>query len=136
MTTISSTQDKARLLRSALLGNSIFSFLSGLDFVLFSRPVATFLGVSSPTAILILGILLIAFAYVVFTQARNPSPDRSFTKVVIAADVLWVLGSAVLIFSDLMFFTTSGKWAIAIIADIVLFFAILQYAGLRRMRDG
>jgi hypothetical protein len=60
MTTISSTQDKARLLSSALQGNSIFCFLSGLDFVLFSDPVARFLGLSSSTAILVLGIILVA----------------------------------------------------------------------------
>lgn len=136
MTTISSTQDKDRLLRSALLGNSIFSFLSGLDLVLFSRPVATFLGLSSPIVILALGIVLMAFAYVVFTQARNRPLDRSFARFAIVADLLWVIGSAVLIFTDLMAITTAGKWAIAILADVVLVFAILQYVGLRRISNG
>lgn len=133
MTTISSTQDKSRLLRSALLGNSIFCFLSGLDFVLFSRPVAEFLGLSSPLIILELGVALIAYALLVFSQSRKQSLNRAFAWFAIIADVLWVLGSAVLIFTDVVTFTTAGKWAIAIIADIVLVFAVLQYVGLRRI---
>lgn len=132
MTTISSTQYKS-LLRSALLGNSIFCFLSGMDFVLFSGPIAKFLGVSSPSVILVLGILLTAYALVVFSQSRTQPVNLSFARFAIVADVLWVLGSAVLVFTDLVAFTTAGKWAIAIIADIVLVFAIAQYVGLRRI---
>jgi hypothetical protein len=135
MTTISSTQDEARLLRSALLGNSIFSLLSGLDFVLFSRPVAAFLGLSSPIVILVLGVILIVYAYVVFSQARTQPLDQSFARFAIVADLLWVIGSAVLIFTDLVAFTTAGKWTIAIIADVVLVFAIAQYVGLRRITN-
>jgi len=132
MTTITSTQSKS-LLRSALLGNSIFCFLSGLDFVLFSGPVAGFLGLSSPSVIFVLGVILIAYALVVFSQSRMQPLNQSFARFAIIADVLWVLGSAVLIFTDLVAFTIAGKWAIAIIADIVLVFAILQFVGLQRI---
>ena len=135
MTTISSTQDKARLLRSALLGNSIFSLLSGLDFVLFSRPVATFLGLSSATVVLVMGVILIGYAYVIFRQGRIQLLNPSFAQFAIIADVLWVIGSAVLIFTDVAALTTAGKWAIAIIADVVLVFAVLQYVGLRRITN-
>jgi hypothetical protein len=133
MTTISSIQDKASLLRSALLGNSIFCFLSGLDFALFSRPVAKFLGVSSPTIVFALGFGLIVYALIVLLQSRAQPLSLPFARFAIVADLLWVLGSAVLIFTDLVTLTTAGKWAIAIIADIVLLFAIVQYVGLRRV---
>lgn len=132
MNTISSTQDKS-LLRSALLGNSIFCFLSGLDFALFSGPVAKFLGLSSPTVIFVLGIILAGYALVVFSQSRMQPLNFSFAQLVIIADVLWVIGSALLIFTNLVAFTTTGKWTIAIIADIVLIFAITQFVGLRRI---
>lgn len=133
MTTISSTRDKAGLLRSALLGNSIFCFLSGLDFVLFSRPVAKFLGLSYPTVILVLGLGLVAYALIVFMQSRKQILSLPFARLAITADLLWVICSAILIFTSLVAFTTAGKWAIAIIADIVLVFAIVQYFGLRRI---
>lgn len=132
MNTISSTQDKTSLLRAALLGNSLFCFLCGLDFTLFSRPVAEFLGLTSPTVILVLGPGLIAYALIVFLQSRAQPLSLPFARFAIVADLLWVLSSAVLIFTDLVTITTAGKWAIAIIADIVLVFAIVQYIGLRR----
>jgi len=134
MTTISSTQNNS-LLRHALLGNSIFCFLSGLDFVLFSGAVARFLGLSSPTVIFVLGIGLIAYALVVFSQSRRQPLNLSFARLAIIADVLWVLGSAVLIFTDPVAFTTAGKWSIVIVADIVLVFTILQFVGLRRIAN-
>ena len=132
MTTISSDQDKS-LLRSALLGNSIFCFLSGLGFALFSGSVANFLGLSSSTAILVLGIILTTYGLIVFTQARAKTLDLAFARYVISLDVLWVIGNAVLVFTDLVAFTIAGKWAIFIVADIVLIFAIVQFVGLRRV---
>lgn len=134
MTTISSTQDKS-LLRAALLGNSIICFLSGLDFVLFSAMVARFLGLTSPGVILVLGIILVVYALIIFSQSRAQTLDLSFARFAIIADMLWVIGSAVLVFANLVTLTTAGRWAIAIVADIVLIFAILQYVGLRRITN-
>jgi hypothetical protein len=52
------------------------------------------------------------------------------------ADLAWVIASAGLIFANLVDFTTAGKWAIAILADVVLVFAIVQFVGLRRLAKG
>lgn len=134
MTTNISIRDK-NLLRFALLGNSLFCFLSGLDFVLFPGPVASFLGLASPTVIFVLGVILVAYTLIIFSQSRAPSVDLSFARYAIILDLLWVIGSALLVFTDLIALTTAGKWAIAIIADIVLVFAILQYVGLRRITN-
>ncbi len=62
----------------ALLGNSIFSFLSGLDFALFSRPLADFLGLSSPTIILVLGLGLIAYASSPLHAIARAAPEPAF----------------------------------------------------------
>ena len=48
-------------------------------------------------------------------------------------DVLWVLGSVALIFSNQIPLTVAGKWAVALVADVVALFAVLQYVGVRRM---
>jgi hypothetical protein len=83
--------------------------------------------------ILVLGNILVAYALVVFSQSRAQPLNLSFARFAILADVLWVLGSTALVFTDMVAFTTAGKWAIAIIADIVLIFAIVQYVGLRKI---
>lgn len=109
MTTISSSQEKNRLLHSALLGNSIFCFLSGLDFTLFSRPVAEFLGLPSSVVILALGIGLIAYTLVVFLQSRAQPLNLPFVRFDILADILWVIGSTVLVFTNLVAFTSAAN---------------------------
>jgi hypothetical protein len=48
-------------------------------------------------------------------------------------DALWVSGSVIILFTDLVPLTTVGYWAVAIVADIVAVLAILQYIGLRRL---
>lgn len=125
--------NNSSLLRNALYGNSIFCTTSGLAFALFSDPIAAFLGLSASWVILVLGIGLMLYGIEVFMFARKESISEGFAKFVIGADLAWVLGSAALIFTNLVAFTTPGKWGIAIVADIVLVFAIMQYVGLRRM---
>ncbi|HSG43411.1 MAG TPA: hypothetical protein VLA72_09685 [Anaerolineales bacterium] len=125
--------NNSSLLRNALYGNSIFCSTSGLAFTLFSKPIAAFLGLSASWVILVFGIGLLIYGFDVFVTSRKETISAGFAKFVIGADLAWVLGSAVLIFSNLVAFTTPGKWAIAIVADIVLVFAIVQYVGLRRM---
>jgi hypothetical protein len=121
------------LLRNTLLGNSVFSFLSGAAALLFSKAIASFLGLAASWIILALGVGLIIYGAELYLAARAEPVHKGIAKFAVYADLAWVLGSAVLIFANLVPFTTAGKWAIAIIADVVLVFAILQYVGLRRV---
>ena len=121
------------LLRNTLFSNSAFSFLSGVAFLLFSGAIANFLGVSASWIVLALGVGLIVYSIELYLAARADPVNTSIAKFAVYADLVWVLGSAVLIFANLIPFSTAGKWAIAIVADIVLVFAILQYIGLRRL---
>lgn len=135
MTIASTRQDKAQLLRLSLLVNSIFCFLCGIDAIVFSNNISKFLGIKSSTPILILGIGLVLYAFDVYLQSRKRPLSLFFAGFAIGADVLWVITSAILIFSDLYLLTINGKRAIAIIADIVLVFALTQYVGIRRLRS-
>ena len=54
--------------------------------------------------------------------------------VIIVLDVLWVVASAVLLFSHVVPLTTAGKWMVGILADVVALFAIFEYVGLRKLR--
>lgn len=124
--------NNSTLLKTALLGNSAFSFISGLAFVLFSGAIAGFLGLSPAWIILALGIGLLLYGAQTFLAAREPV-NQNLARFAVYADVIWVVASGVLTFTGIVPFTTAGKWAIAIVADIVLVFAILQYVGLKRM---
>lgn len=121
------------LLRNTLVGNSVFSFLSGVASLLFSKAIANFLGLSASWIILVLGVGLILYGTEIYLAARREPIHTGVARFAVYADLAWVVGSAVLLFANLVPFTTAGKWAIAIIADVVLVFALLQYIGLRRL---
>ncbi len=121
------------LLKSALLIDSVVSFISGIAFLFFSKAVAGFLGVSNAWIIPALGVVAIVYSIEIYLAARAEPVNTRIAKTAVYGNLVWVLGSAVLIFSNLVPFTTAGKWAIAIIADIVLVFAIFQHMGLRRL---
>src|SRR5262245_16489332 len=122
------------LLRNTLYGNSVFSFLSGLTCIFFATAIANFLGLSASWIILALGGALILYGIEIFLGARSNPVHKGIATFAVYADLTWVLASVLLIFANLVDFTTAGKWAIAIVADIVLVFAILQFVGLRRSK--
>jgi hypothetical protein len=125
--------NNSSLLKNTLFGNSAFSFISGIAFLLFSKAIASFLGLAASWIILALGVGLIVYGIEIYLAAKAEPVHTGIAKFAIYADLAWVLGSAVLIFANLVPFTNAGKWTIAIIADIVLVFAIFQYVGLRRL---
>lgn len=133
MTTQSAYQvPSTSLLRNILLANIAFSGISGFFLLAASRPVSEFLGLREPVSLSIIGIVLLLYAPLLLWIANDGVRRKKLTILPIFADFSWVVGSAVLIFTDLIPLTTGGKWAIAIVADIVLAFAILQLLALRR----
>lgn len=131
--TILSTQPRTNLLHQALLANGIFSSISGLVFMVSSAPIAAFLGVDFNAVLIALGLALVLFGLGVLWLSSRPEIPRSLAILVTVLDLAWVLGSIILLVSGIIPLTPEGKWAIAIIADIVAVFAILQIIGLRRL---
>ena len=125
--------NNSSLLKNALFIDSVTSFLIGIACLLFSKAVASFLGVSASWIILALGVGIIVYAIEVYLGARAEPVHMGIAMFAAYGNLVWVLGSAVLIFANLVPLTMAGKWAIAIAADIVLVFAILQHIGLRRV---
>ncbi len=102
--------------------------------VLASDALSQFLGLGNPLILTVVGIVLLLYMpMLVWLANQSPVPTHLAWEV-IALDILWVIGSLILIFSDFIPLTTGGKWAIAITADIVGLFTILQYVGLRRQQ--
>ena len=120
-------------IRSILYGNALFSGVSGLLFILASQPIARFLGINMPLAILILGIGLVGYAALLYINASRPEISRSFVLFAVVADSVWVLLSIILLLTNGLPFTVPGKWAVGIVAAIVDVFAMLQFLEWRKM---
>src|SRR5215471_19436968 len=122
------------LLRKALIGNALFSTLSGLTIVFAQGWVLRILGLSSTVNLLILGVGLIAFAATLVINARKQQVKASDAWIAVLMDLAWVAGSCVLIF--VVPFSMEGKWVVGVVAELVLLFAVLQFVGIRRIQKG
>lgn len=119
-----------RFLRKALMGNALFSTVSGLTILFAQRWVSRILGFSQNLAILGFGLLVFAFLLVI--NARRQRLKTSDAWIAVLMDLAWVLGSYVLIF--VIPFSTQGKWVVGVVAELVLVFAVLQFVGIRRIQ--
>jgi hypothetical protein len=127
-----SVEARQRLLKRALTGNAVFSVISGVAILSANRWLVTLLGLSDKVSLSILGVSLIVYALVLFFNARRPQIKITDAWIAVVMDAVWVVGSYLLIF--LVPFSLGGKWVVALVAELVLAFAILQWLGIRRIR--
>lgn len=121
------------LIRRILYGNAIFSGVSGLLFIVASRPIANFIGLDASLAMFVIGIGLAGYAVLIYMNASRAEISRSFVLFAIIGDSSWVLLSILLLVTGWVSFSMEGKWAVGIIAVIVDIFATLQFLEWRKM---
>jgi hypothetical protein len=97
-----------------------------------NRWLVKFLGLPDEVSLAILGVSLIVYAGILLLNARRPKIKITDAWVAVIMDAIWVVGSYVLIFA--VPFSVGGKWVVALVAELVLAFAILQWLGIRRIR--
>ncbi|WP_430967475.1 SRPBCC family protein [Spongiimicrobium sp. 2-473A-2-J] len=118
-------------LQNTLLANAIFSGMSGIGLLLFHKEIADIFSVNSSTTFWIVGIALIYFAstitYEIFKQRPIP------ILFIIIQDILWVIGSIILLVSQPFGISITGNYIIAAIALIVFFMAIAQSKALSKV---
>jgi hypothetical protein len=121
-------------LRTALLGNAVFSTISGLIFALRSDAVADLIGVGDAWIYLVLGIALLGFAGLVAWVATRRPINAFYALLISVADAGWVLGTALLIaLLGVAAFQAYGLLVLIAIAAAVLCFCIAQLLGIGRM---
>lgn len=133
--TAQETKGQSAFLRWVLYANAIFSTLCAALLLIDSGPVSRFMGWPLQWPLIIIGAGLLPFALFVFQSARRLPQSRRLVWAIFEMDLLWVIGSIIiLLFSWPASTTVGGRWAIGIVAEIVALFAILEYIGLRRMK--
>ena len=122
-----------RLLRNALRGNAAFSTLCGLGSLVFATPLAAALGVPEPALLTSLGAQLLVFAAFLAWLASREVVRLGLALAVVAADVLWVVGTVPVVYAGPL--SSLGNGVAVAIAHVVGLFALLQYLGIRRLRS-
>jgi hypothetical protein len=127
------TQTKSTNLHHILNANAMFSFTSGLFFLLAGKPLAAFLN-ASPLVMNVLTIVMFSYAALIAFNTQRTTPiSRGFTLFTAIGDSGWVLASVLLLILPAFHFTTDAKWAIGITAICVDIFATLQFLEWRKM---
>jgi hypothetical protein len=127
-----SVEERQGLLKKALTGNAVFSVISGVAILFANRWLVKFLGLPDKISLAILGVSLIVFAAILWLNARRPTIKITDAWIAVIMDAVWVMGSYVLIF--VVPFSVGGKWVVALVAELVLAFAIVQWLGIRKIR--
>jgi hypothetical protein len=134
------TVSSDRLLRRTLWGNAIFSILGGAVLTIFAAPFAgiaahepgTGLGLELAVVFELLGLGIVGFGVLCAWIASRETMPAGWARVILAADLAWVLGS-VLVLAVPASWTTAGVAGIVLVALIVADLALLEYLGLRRL---
>jgi hypothetical protein len=128
-----SARERQRWLRYALIGNASFSTITGVFIVIAHDWTSHLLGLSGTANLVGLGIGLLIFAAALLINARRPELRIAEAWAVVLMDLAWVAGSYVTLL--VAPFTAEGKWVIAMVADLVLVFAVLQWMGIHRIQS-
>jgi hypothetical protein len=119
------------LLKKALTGNAVFSVISGIAILFANRWFVKFLGLPDKVSLALLGTSLVVYAVLLWLNARKAKIKITGAWVAIVMDIVWVIGSYALIV--VVPFSVRGKWVVALVAELVLAFAVLQWMGVRRI---
>ena len=120
----------SKVLTRTLAANAGFSALTGLILIGGASPLSRWLG--TPTWLTVaVGVGLLPFAVAVITVARDPKPQA--VRMVIVADIAWVIGAAVVLIGFPLSMSTAGLWSLGLVSVAVADFAIFQAIGLRRL---
>lgn len=125
---------RSSFLTKVLRADGAFATVSGAIMLLGAGAIAGLIELSAPLALVVLGLVLLSYGGVLLYFAAREPANRWVAEAAIVLNLLWVAGSYGGLFLGLFPVNTAGKWAIAIVAEAVALFAILEIVALWRMR--
>ena len=125
-------EDNTNFLRRALQANGMFSAVSGIVLIVAAEPISHLLGLTWPSILMGIGAALLIYAVGLFRNAFQQSISHVEVWVAVVLDGAWVVGSGLLILTGIL--SATGNWLVALVADMVLVFGVLQVYGLRRIK--
>src|SRR6516225_8743488 len=112
----------------------MFSGISGVLILAVNPILVEFLGLPRSVSLNPLGIGLLGYAGWLLWNARREKIKIVDAWIAVILDIVWVVGSYAVLFA--VRFSSGGKWAVALVAELVFLFAVMQWLGLRRIGRG
>jgi hypothetical protein len=126
---------ESRLLRAALLGDSMLDGVMGLACILAAGPVAALLGLEAENATLrlrVLGIILVASGALLLWLSAQYRVYKPLVRAAIALNTLWIIVTLALAFGLIVNVSESGRAVLVAQAALLAVLTALQGYGLRR----
>jgi Na+-driven multidrug efflux pump len=120
-------------LQLALGINGAFSICTGIILIVFSHSISQLFEAESTTYFWLIGTALLLFSLSVFYVSRQKPIHQIHVFTIILLDVCWVIASILVIGLDLFDISYSGKFAIFVVALIVLGFGLHQSYALSKV---
>ncbi len=111
----------------------IFSGISGIILILFKNKFAKLFELTTATPFWIIGVALIFFSLTISYEVKKQNRLRIIW--IIIQDTLWFFSSIYLLIFNTFHVSTSGNYAIGIVAIIVLLMAVNQAKALRKLSN-
>ncbi len=113
--------------------NATFSTFCGVMSLMFQKNIENLFGLEPSNFFMILGILLLFFALTIVVEIKK---QRALASLwIIIQDILWVIGSLLLLLFNPFNISLEGNVIITIVALVVLIMAIGQSKGLARIDE-
>jgi hypothetical protein len=122
--------ERSKFLTTVLRSDGVFALLSGTVAILGAGAVAGLIDLNIPLALVILGIVLLGYGGLLLFYAGKEPENVRIAQLAIALNILWVIGSFLGLLLGWFPVNTAGKWAIALIAEVVFLFAVLETVAL------
>jgi ribosome-associated toxin RatA of RatAB toxin-antitoxin module len=120
-------------LQLALGINGAFSICTGIILIAFSHSISQLFEAESTTYFWLIGTALVLFSFGVFYMSLQKPIHLIHVFTIILLDVGWVIASISVISFDLFDISYPGKFAISVVALIVLGFALHQSYALSKV---
>jgi hypothetical protein len=118
-----------RFLSRVLVADGVVSGACGLGLVVAPAAIATLIGLRSAALVAAVGVGLLAYAAALVAGGRGGTARRT-AAVAVALNVAWLVGTVVVIVAGWL--NREGNWALILVGDVVLVFALLEGVGWRK----
>lgn len=122
-----------KTLKNVLLINALSSGATGIGLIVFARGVAELFGIVAYGVLWGVGFFLFSFAVLVFVESRRYPHNPRTVKLIIALDVMWVVGSLVIVLLQMFNLSGIGYLATSAVALWVAAMAYLQINGVKQI---
>ena len=118
-------------LKTYLTVNSIFSAISGIAMLVFPERLSQLFNINNAYVFPIIGGCLLLFAVFVWFVASRKLANKTLIQIITLLDILWVIGSFLIVFFELFNLSKTGNIIIAVVAIWIAFLAYKQIKNIK-----